>query len=271
MIVDSKHTAHSTAPQSLEGKTVVLTRTTTQNQVLKDKLKDLNASVIELPLVSIQQDTQPETLKDVWAEISSYEWIVFTSVNGVNYFFNYFFKQFKDIRCIGGMRIACVGAGTAKAVESFFLQVDLVPSEPNASALSKALIETNSLDSAKVLVITGNRNRETLVHTLEKEGNAIVDQCPVYRTELTDLSKNKDAKIFREKGADFIIFSSPSAVESFCKQAKSLQLSSNALHPKAVSIGPVTSDAMKTSGLPIPLEATDPSPSGIVAALLRNH
>jgi uroporphyrinogen-III synthase len=124
------------------------------------------------------------------------------------------------------------------------------------------------MDSAKVLVITGNQNRETLVQMLEAD-RAIVDCLPIYKSEETDLTKDPVAADFRAKGADAILFASPSAVQSFFDQATALKLGAKAQRPLAGSIGPTTSATMKQLGLPIDFEAADAGLDSLVGALLQ--
>ena len=201
-------------------------------------------------------------------ELGTYDWIVFTSVNGVRYFFEEFNRLFDDIRALGLLRFACIGDATAQAIRQFHLKVECQPEKATAEALAEALVVTGSLDSAKVLVITGNLNRETLVVKLE-EARAIVDCLQVYKTEKTDLGGDAAAKEFRERGADAILFASSSSVQSFVDQAVSLKLSAKAKRPLAGSIGPQTSETMKKVGMPIDFEAKTPSLDALVDALVK--
>ena len=105
--------------------------------------------------------------------------------------------------------------------------MELQPKKATGEELVKELIGREAMDSAKVLVVTGNRNREVVVEKLN-EARAIVDQLPVYRTEETDLSTDPAAADFRAKGADAILFASPSAVQSFFDQAPALKLAAKA-------------------------------------------
>ena len=146
--------------------------------------------------------------------------------------------------------------------------MELQPKKANAEELAKALIEREGMDSAKVLVITGNKNRETLVQKLE-EARAIVDILPVYKTEETDLAKDPVAGDFRSKGADAILFASPSAAQSFFDQAAALKLAAKAKRPLAGSIGPTTSATMKQLGLPVDFEAADATLDSLVAGLTK--
>lgn len=252
----------------LKDRRIAVTRARDQASELSAKLNALGAEVVELPLIQISEEISKQNLADTMIELGNYDWIVFTSANGVRFFFNQFFKLFDDIRALGLLRFASVGAGTTRAIEAFHLKVECQPDNATASELADVLIKTGSLDNAKVLFITGNLNREELVQKLEA-AQAIVDCLQVYKTEKTDLSDDPVAADFRAKGADAVLFTSASTVNSFVDQAKSLILAKGAKVPLAGSIGPLTSEAMKTRGLPIAFIAKQPSLDSLVAALIK--
>lgn len=254
--------------QPLAGRRVAVTRARDQASELAGLLTARGAEVIELPLIRVSKEISKNDLADALLELGGYDWIVFTSPNGVRYFFDEFFRLFDDIRSLGLLRIACVGEGTAKLVKELHLKVECQPEEATADALADALIATGSLDSAKVLVITGNLNRDTLVTKLEA-AQAIVDRLQVYKTEQTDLSGDPAAADFRARGADAILFASSSAVQSFAAQAAALQLAKDARRPLAGSIGPQTSETMKQAGIPVDFTARTPSLEAFVEALVK--
>ncbi|MEX2381650.1 MAG: uroporphyrinogen-III C-methyltransferase [Opitutales bacterium] len=251
----------------LFGRRVVVTRNREQAGALREKLEALGAEVLEIPLVEVSEDRHPETADDVFSEFWSFEWIVFSSANGVRYFFDEFFRRFSDIRSIGGIRFAVIGAATAREIESHRIAVELVAEESTAEGLAKALVATESLDNAKVLVVTGNRNRKVLVESLQN-AMAIVDELPVYKTELASLGDNPVVKDFRENGADLIVFTSSSAVASFVAQAKSLKLAPNTVPPKAASLGPITSEKLKGQGISVAVEATEQNLDSLVEGIV---
>ncbi len=252
----------------LTGRRIALTRPAATSADWRTRLEVLGAEVVELPLIKVSKDVNLHTLAEVFQELTQYEWLVFTSVNGVKYFFEEFHRVFDDIRALGMVRIAVVGEATAAAVREQRLRVDLQPKKATAEELAKELTSRESMDSAKVLVVTGNQNREVLLEKLN-EARAIVDQLPVYKTEETDLAADPLAGDFRAKGADAILFASPSAAQSFFDQAATLKLSAKAKRPLAGSIGPTTTATMKQLGLPVDFEAADASLDSLVAALLK--
>lgn len=254
---------------ALQGKKIVLTRSKKQNRELRQKIESQGGEVLELPLIHVSPFHHKEVLEDVFAELGSYEWFVFTSVNGVKYFFELFFDHFKDVRSIGGARIACVGTSTALQIRKIHLQVDYIPQKATAENLAKGLLKLETLDNLKILVITGNLNSDALVKILTESGNAIVDTLQVYETKATDLKNNVTAKSFRESGADAIVFASSSAVDSFVKQAGFLKLEAKAKRPMSCSIGPSTSETMKKRGMPVDMEAAEASIEGILEVLRK--
>lgn len=253
---------------SLAGRRIAITRAREQSAELAAKLSALGAELVELPLITVSKHIDKEILHEVLSELGSYDWIVFTSANGVRYFFDEFHRIYDDIRSLGLLRFAAVGETTAQAIRDQHLKVECQPKIATADALAGELIATGSLDSAKLLVITGNLNRDDLVQKLE-EARAIVDRLQVYKTEKTDLSAEPVAADFRTRGADAILFASSSAVQSFVDQAAALKLAKDAKRPLAGSIGPQTSDAMKKVGMPIDFEAKTPSLDALVDALVK--
>lgn len=247
----------------LHGRRIAVTRANRQNAELAEGLRLLGADVLELPLIEVVEAEQADAEAEVFGALQSYQWLVFTSANGVDHFFTKLRRRHRDLRALGGLRIACVGEATRRAVERFFLEVDFTPKNATGAALGKELLEAHDLAHYNVLVITGNRNRPDLVEILEN-GQAIVDTFSVYETRLRDLRGDEAAASFRVLGADFITFTSSSTVDSFAKQAGALSLAPGARHPQAVSIGPRTSARLKELGI-IYKEA----PEATVASLIE--
>jgi len=252
----------------LADRRVAVTRAREQSPELAGRLTALGAEVIELPLITVSKEIDKHALADVLTELGGYDWIVFTSANGVRFFFEEFHRVFDDIRALGLLRFAAVGDTTAAAIRAQHLKIECQPKVATAEALAEDLIATGSLDSAKVLVITGNLNRDHLVKKLD-EARAIVDRLQVYKTEKTDLTADPAAADFRARGADAILFASSSSVQSFVDQAAALKLAKDAKRPLAGSIGPQTSETMKKVGMPVDFEAKTPGLESLVEALVK--
>lgn len=253
----------------LSGRRIGVTRTRDQASDLAAKLTLLGAEVVELPVIRISREISKTLLADVLLELGAYDWIVFTSANGVHHFFGEFLRIYDDIRSLGLLRIACVGDATAKAVTELHLKVECQPKVATAEALAAALIATGSIDSAKLLVVTGNLNRDVLVKKLE-EARAMVDCLQVYKTEAVDLSADPVAADFRARGADALLFASSSSAQSFAEQGAALKVGADGRKPINGSIGPQTSEAMRKVGLTVDFEAPTPGIDALVAQLLKS-
>jgi len=254
------------ARRPLAGRRVVVTRSQDQAGELTRQLQEAGADVIELPMLLIEPAPQTVLGDEVLSEIAHYDWLVFTSVNGVRYFFEQFHQRFPDLRYIGGLKVAAVGPATARAVAEQHLEVEVLPAQANADALAEAMTQHGSLDNLKVLLVTGNRNREVLRQRLEAD-LAIVDELEVYHNLATDLTDHPGAERFRREGADAVVFASSSAVEGFVRQAAHLQREAGARAPICVSIGPQTTASLQAAGLPADLEAPEATVEAMVAAL----
>lgn len=248
-----------------KSKRVLLTRE--DNAVLADILAEAGFDVLEIPLIKITLESDASDVKDVFNEMGRYDWLTFSSVNGVRGFFKEFLKHFEDIRSLGFSRIACVGESTAKELKKYFLHSDVIPQISTGEEMGKAMAEYESLENLKILCIIGNLAGKGLFDVLEKN-NAIVDALEVYKTEGAMVDSTSSAvKDFRKGGADVIVFASPSAVESFVKNVDNLSLSSSSVKPKIVSIGPRTSEAVKKYGMKVAIESATPYPQDVLKAI----
>lgn len=252
----------------LTGRRVVLTRADGTNETWRVELERRGATVLEVPLIAVELGADPaSTATDVLETLGTYEWIVFTSANGVRGFFKTFFGKYKDIRCLGPSHIACIGKATAAELDRLHIQTDLLPEESEADALATALMEADNLENLKILVVAGNLAGDTISRRLTSEAQAIVDTFVTYETREADAEGSSDLESFREKGADALIFASPSAVKSFVAQVARLKPQSGAKQPKVVAIGATTASAVKQSGIPLGAEAEAPSARGVADAV----
>ena len=247
----------------LSGIRIAVTRASgTQAGKLLSSLRELGADAYGLPTIRIEPPEEKIPLIEAIADIRSYDWIVFTSPNGAEAFFNAFYAAHDDARELGGARIAAIGNSTAAKVREFRFGIDLIPEEFVAECLLGSFRELG-VENLRILLPRGAGARELLAVELEKLG-AIVDDVPVYRTvpETADISGG--IARFREEGADLITFTSASTAANF--SALGLPLPEGL---KTASIGPVTSSEMKKLGLPVDLEASPHDIPGLVDAILR--
>ncbi len=249
----------------LFGKRIVVTRTRQQVGVLSKKLRDLGADVIELPTIRVEEPENQLAFGELVQDCHTYEWIVFTSPNGVDAFFKMFDKLFNDARSIGGARIACVGPGTAEKVKERRLAVDLMPDKNYvAEGLVKAFKDHQNMENVAVLWVRGQETREVIANELTGLG-AIVDEAIAYRT-VPEKDDNLEAigRLVNE-GADMITFTSGSTVDCFLDLKVPLPEGC-----KIASIGPVTSEAVRKHGLKVDVAAKENTLAGLVAAVVEH-
>jgi len=245
----------------LSGKRIVVTRTRKQASVLSNKLRSFGAQVIELPTIRIEPPTDLREFAELVQDAHIYDWIVFTSANGVEAFFEIFFKLYDDAREIGGARIAAIGPATARRVKDFRFHVDLQPDEFIAEAVAKEFRKQSSIENARILVVRAEKARDVLPKELSAAG-AIVDEAFAYRTVPETRDTTGARRQLAKEGADLITFTSSSTVENFLALGlpwpKGMQIA---------SIGPITSKTARDHGLEIDIEAHRHDIDGLVEAI----
>jgi uroporphyrinogen III methyltransferase/synthase len=251
----------------LFGQRVVVTRAHDQASQLARPLQDLGAEVLEIPVIKLEPPTRRQDLVEALLELNSYDWLVFTSPNGVTAFFEYFFRQFHDMRDIGGVHIAAVGPATAKKLKELHLQVDLMPDEAVGAKIAEAFAEYESIENLKICLLRAEVANRDLPAALESLG-AIVDDIAVYRTVSETEDLNGDGAKLRETGADWITFTSGSTVEHFHSRFDLPSLRRKFPQMKIASIGPETSKAIAALKLKPDVEARQHTTDGIVEALI---
>ncbi len=245
----------------LFGRKIIVTRTRSQAGVLSARLRNLGASVDELPTIRIDPPEDLKSFGRLVQDSHKYAWIIFTSPNGVDAFFDLFFKLYEDARSIGGARIAVIGPGTAAKVRARNLAVDLLPDEYVAEGLLKKLLDDESVENEMFLLIRPDQARDVIAKGLTEAG-AIVDEAIAYQTVGETGDPTGAAARFESEGADVITFTSSSTVEHFLDMG--LPIPENLL---IASIGPVTSSALRSAGLEIDIEAKESNIPGLVDSI----
>jgi len=223
--------------KNLTGKKIVVTRTRSQASTLAELLEDKGADVIEIPTIkTIDPEDKQEFVEGV-TSVHTYDWLVFTSPNGVDRFFKAFYAAYADARSLGGCRIAAVGPGTAQKINEYRFAVDLMPDTYVAEELVSTFAERESIENLTVLWVRGSDARDVVQKGLSALG-AIVDEC-----------------------IDAVTFASGSSVEHFF--GLGLPWPKGA---KAISIGPITTKALQAYDVEV-IEAKESSLTSMVDAL----
>ena len=247
----------------LFGKRIVVTRTREQAGELSKALRDLGADVIELPTIRIEPPTDRQEFAELVTHAHEYNWLVFTSPNGVEHFFDAFFKAFDDARSLGNPRIAAIGAGTAAKIREYRFAVDLIPERFVAEGLIDAF-KKEDIENLTMLWVKAAETRDIVGEGLTKLG-AIVDECIAYRTVPETEDPTGARARLEEEGADLITFTSSSTVDHFF--ALGIDWPENC---GAASIGPVTSETLRKKGQKPAFEAAQHDIPGLVKAILKH-
>ncbi|HXJ57488.1 MAG TPA: uroporphyrinogen-III C-methyltransferase [Verrucomicrobiae bacterium] len=250
----------------LFGRRMVVTRTREQASQLSEQLRERGAEVLEIPTIKIQPPDDRTQLIDALQGLGEYDWLIFTSPNGVTTFFDYFFKAYDDIRVLGNLRLAAVGPATAAKLRELHLRVDVMPDQYVAKKISAALREYESVDNLRILIARAQVADPDLPKHLEELG-AIVDDVPVYKTVPEIEDRNGAAARLAEAGADWITFTSSSTVENFHARFPLPELLGQFPGMRLASIGPETTKAIVALGLKPAFEANPHTIEGLIRGL----
>jgi uroporphyrinogen III methyltransferase/synthase len=258
------------SPQArpLFGKRVLVTRTRQQASALSDLLRQEGAEPIELPALELVPRDDPRRLERALGALARgrYQWVVFTSANGVDIFFQRLKEAGRDARAFAGARVCAIGPGTAAALAARGLQADLVPEEFVAESVVEALRPHLRLGD-RVLVPRAESARPELVEGLRSCG-AEVAEATLHRAAVPKEAPPEALRRLRAGEVDVVTFASSSAVKNLLKLLRSDMTPLK--RPLIACIGPVTARTAREAGLEVGVEAKEHTIPGLVAAL-REH
>ncbi|MBK1834618.1 uroporphyrinogen-III C-methyltransferase [Roseibacillus ishigakijimensis] len=244
----------------LFGKKVVVTRTREQAGKLSKELHQRGAEVLELPTIRIEDPDDTRGFAEAVRDAHTYDWLVFTSPNGVERFFEGFYAIYQDARSLGGPKIAAIGPATVAKVKEYRFTVDLVPEKHVAEGLLEAF-KNEFVDSLTVLWVKADETRMVIADGLNAL-NAIVDICVAYKTVPESDDPTGARALLADEGADYITFTSGSTAQHFFALGIDLPP-----HCRLASIGPITTQVLTSLGHPPHLEAKSHDIPGLVAAI----
>jgi uroporphyrinogen III methyltransferase/synthase len=247
----------------LFGRRVVITRDRSQSAELADPLHALGADVLELPVIEIQPAADPGPLDDAVARLESYDWLIFTSANGVRFFMERLDASSRDLRAVRA-RLCAIGPGTRKKLEDLHLKVDRMPEEYVAESLVAAFKE-DDLRGVRILLPRAAVARDVVPRELARLG-AQVEVVEAYRTAPAAGAAARAREIFGgARKPDWITFTSSSTVKNFVEVAGAAALGG----VQIASIGPVTSATIRSIGLSVHAEADPHTMAGLLQAIVR--
>ena len=248
----------------LFGRRVVVTRARRQASGLRRRLDRLGADVLEIPTIRIEPLEWPAAQQTRLSAFGQhFDWIVFSSPNGAEIFFDRMMKEHVDIRVLGGARIAALGPTIAAAIKKFGLKIDLQPQTFTKEALA-ALLDRANLPGKRFCLVGGRLADPGLMDHLRSRG-ALVEPWTIYDTkpETADVSGSRAR--FVQEGAHVIAFTSASTVDNW--HALHLQPATGAPRPRVVSIGPVTTTRLRELGYEVAAEAASASLDSLVETI----
>ncbi|MEJ2102517.1 MAG: uroporphyrinogen-III C-methyltransferase [Desulfobacterales bacterium] len=253
----------------LLGKRIVVTRARQQASGLVGLLSDLGADCLEVPTIKIMPPKDLEPIKQAVENLTAYDWIVFTSVNGVDYFFEQFFAAGKDVRALGRMKTAAIGPATAGRLREFGLISDIIPKTYRAESVIEAF-KDEQLKDKKILLPRAAEARPILPKELKKMG-AEVDEIPAYETLKVTENTADLVQQLEDRRIDLITFTSSSTVKNFKALLPSENFKKLIQGVTIASIGPITSDTAADLGFEVQITANSYTIPGLVEAILQHY
>ncbi|KXS44737.1 MULTISPECIES: uroporphyrinogen-III C-methyltransferase [unclassified Candidatus Frackibacter] len=250
----------------LFSKRVLVTRSRTQASRLSKQLYELGAQPVECPAIKIVAPEDINPLDASLAEADKYDWIVFTSVNGVKAVVNRLKELDKDVRALGDAKICAIGSKTAEEIENSGLRVDYIPEKYVAESILDGL--EDDLSGQKFLLPRADIAREALPAGLKERG-AEVENVVAYRT-VTGEGNEEALRLVDEREVDVVTFTSSSTVRNFVKMLGDRDYKELLSETTIACIGPITAKTAKELGLEVDIVADEYTINGLVEALLQD-
>lgn len=237
----------------LEGRTVIVTRAASQAADLTTLLEDFGAKVIVCPTIEIREPDNYDRLDEALDHLYGYDWLIFTSTNGVEFFLKRLTDRGQQIADLDEIKVCAIGQRTADKLHDAHVHVDLVPSQSTAEGVFAALTEFADLRGLNILLPRAAVAREVLPEALQKAG-ARVDIVTTYQTVIPDnIDRGKLAAMLAGSG-DCIAFTSPSTIKNLAKLFDTHDLGKTLPGMVVACIGSVTADAAAEYGLHVDIQ-----------------
>ncbi|CAN5826888.1 uroporphyrinogen-III C-methyltransferase [soil metagenome] len=248
----------------LSGKRIVVTRARAQASDFAAQLEALGAEAIQFPTIRITDPPDAEPLRRAAAEADRFDWIVFTSVNGVGRFWRALRELGRDTRALARVSLCALGPATAAAIELEGAQAELVPERFVAEAAIEALKAKTDLRGSRILLPRAEVARSLLPEALRAEGAEVVEVA-AYRTVQDGAEAETVQRRLQRGEIDLVTFTASSTVRNFVELLGTI--------PEGIevaSIGPITSATARELGLRVEVEATEYTIPGLLRAI-REH
>ncbi|MGB5746478.1 MAG: uroporphyrinogen-III C-methyltransferase [Desulfobacterales bacterium] len=268
-VVDLRKTLKWFETRPLLGKRIVVTRAREQASDLVRQLSDLGADCLEYPTIKIVPAEDLKPLDEAIKKLDTYDWIVFTSVNGVKFFFDRLFETDRDVRALNHLYTAAIGPATAERMFQFGLKSDIIPKNYRAESVVEAF-RKEKLDGKKILLPRAGEARPVLPVELRKMG-AEVDEVTIYLTEKVRDNSDLLVRQLEDKTIDLITFTSSSTVINFKSLLPPDNFNQLIDGATIASIGPITTDTAVELGFKVDITAESYTIPGLCEAILKYY
>lgn len=253
----------------LFGKKIVITRARAQASGMVAALNRLGAQCIEIPTIKINAPDDLSPLKQSIENIKQYDWLVLTSVNGVKHFFDTLYDMGKDVRSLGHLKFACIGPVTKERLKDYGIISDILPKTYRAESVVDAFADVE-IKGKKVLLPRAKKARTILPEELTRMG-AVVDEVVAYETGLCDEGKDELVTLLKNNEIDAVTFTSSSTVSNFMSLLESEDAQQLLKNVVLASIGPITSDTVRSFDMEPDIEPGEYTIPGLTDALLAHY
>ena len=236
----------------LFGKRIVVTRAREQASDFLVRLNELGAACIEFPTIEVVPPQSWDALDGAIMRLERYQWVLFTSVNGVKFFFERLNALGMDVRKMKDLKVGVIGPKTAQAIEQKGINPDLVPDEYRAEAIVTGMKE--EVTGVRILLPRATKARDVLPIELVNRG-AIVEEVPAYQTIKPDKDTGHVREMLEQGAVDMVTFTSSSTVNNFMEmfQNERDQLQKWMENVAVACIGPITAQTAEEKGLSVSL------------------
>jgi uroporphyrinogen III methyltransferase / synthase len=262
----------------IEGKRIVVTRAKEQADGVLARLKELGAVPLEFPVIRFSDPDSYAPMDEAISNLPQYDWAIFTSVNGVDFFWRRLEKHGKGAESFSGIKLGAIGPATADALRARGLALEFVPSKFVAEGILEDINAKYAIKGKKFLLPRAAIARENLVEGLEQLG-ADVTQVSAYNTEVGgsgapgELTPEKLVQMLETGEVDIVTFTSSSTVRNFATRLAAVstkplpELLSNTT---VACIGPITAGTAREFGLTVNLSAPEYTIDGLIA-VIQDH
>jgi len=254
-----------TTMKPLLGKRIVVTRAAKQAAILSKKLQDLGATTLEIPTIEIKPPPSTDQIDYAIKNLGNYDWIIFTSVHGVESFMSRMAVLQVDLAVLDSVRVAAIGSATSAAIERFRRSPDYVPDEFLSEHIVRVL---GDLQGKRILLPRADIASKKLPLLLRDRGATVVEVTAYSTASPNELNSEKLKTAFKTRGVDIVTFTSPSTVYNFVQAFGDVKVGKYLNTVRVACIGPVTFEAAKKVGIDVNVVANPHTIDALVEAIV---